>query len=119
MNSSSFIRTQMIQQTSAKDFFNHLGKCVQQELSENGESCEVVVRTWPHYYMSVAFLGKTYQLGFKKRAVNRLMQKGIFALDQTIWMMLEQQGLMIPDTSGNYMKHVFPHEHRTVICTSI
>lgn len=84
MNSSGFIRTQMIQQLSAKDLFKHLGKCVQLELSENGDACKVVVKTWPHYYMLVTFLGKTYQLGFKKREVNRLVKKGIFALDQTI-----------------------------------
>lgn len=118
MNSSSFIRTQMIQQLSAKDFFKHLGNCVQRELSENGDACEVVVKTLPHYYMTVKFQGKTYRFAFKKSQVNRLMKEEIFALDRTIWMTLEQKGLIIPETSGNYMRHVFPHGHRTVICTS-
>lgn len=118
MNSSSFNRTQMIQHLSPKDFFKHLGNCVQRELSENGDVCEVIVKTLPHYYMTVKFQRKTYQLAFKKSQITRLMNEEIFALDRTIWMILEQKGLKIPVTSGNYMKHVFPHGHRTVICTS-
>lgn len=53
-------------------------------------------------------LYKIFQIGYLPEEVSKLHQESDYALDRKIWIGLARLDLVIRDTSGIYMSHVFP-----------
>lgn len=108
MNASGMIRGYMSKGYGAEDFLNHVSTTIQRQLQEWDENYEVKVekRQNAHFLITVYLDTPIHKVGMTKDEVQTAQEKSPFALDRHIWGELQNQGMLILYSSGNYLSYV-------------
>ena len=110
MNSSGFIRRMMAINMEAEQFLQKVCETIERQLRCWDETYTLRLQKdllkADSYKIEVDHpLGKSYVIMLIVKDVQTLQRKSPYALDHFIWWSLEEKGLMIRPTVGNYLMH--------------
>lgn len=105
----AFLRSMMKDNFSDEEFLLHVVNAVEVQLKEWDDIYNVELTTYKgNYILKVHHTDMSHYLRITPEEVTELRRVSDYALDRKIWFGLARLDLVIRDTSGVYMSHVFP-----------